>query len=217
MMRDFTKEKQRLGKTLRRQGIDEEVVEALIEVDRHLFMPGRYWDYAYQNRPQSIGHGQTISQPYTVAYMVQLLQLEEGNKVLEGGAGSGYNAAVMTNLIGEEGKIYSLEVVQALVKQAKENLERTGYADQVEVIHADAYNGYEEGAPYDRVIVTAASRNIPEALVKQLKIDGIMVIPVNTGFGETMKKVVKRAEDDVKITNHGKFRFVPMVSGKRKT
>ncbi len=191
-----------LLRELKRMGIDEHVLEAMKKVDRKNFIRQQHQDSAYANHPLPIGKGQTISQPYTVAYMIQLLEIENKSKILEIGAGSGYNAAIMAKL-APDGKVYSIEIIKELAEFAQSNLKKAGIKN-VEVIHGNGYEGYEKEAPYDRIIATAASKQIPPALKNQLKDDGIMVIPINRGVSDVMTKVKAG-----KKTTHGRFRFVP--------
>ncbi|TFG10735.1 protein-L-isoaspartate(D-aspartate) O-methyltransferase [Candidatus Thorarchaeota archaeon] len=201
-----TKRKERLLDELRRMGIEKEVLDALDQIDRRIFVPEPYRKDAYANYPQPIGHGQTISQPYTVAYMIQLLDLHEGQSVLEIGAGSGYNAAVMSKLVGKEGGIVSVELVSTLAETAKINL-RAAEIENVKIVQGDGYEGYPPDSPYDRIIVTAGASEIPDPLMTQLKQKGIMVIPVSVDGYQVMTRILK--DDPPKITQHGEFRFVP--------
>lgn len=198
--------KKRLLDELRRMGIEESILEAIAKTDREEFVPERYRRDAYANYAQPIGHGQTISQPYTVAYMIQLLDLQEGHSVLEIGAGSGYNAAVMSKLVGAKGRIVSVEIVSSLAETAKKNLRAAGI-DNVEVVQGDGYEGHPSGSPYDRIIVTAGASEIPDPLMEQLRKHGIMVIPVSVDGYQVMTRVLK--DDPPRITRHGEFRFVP--------
>jgi protein-L-isoaspartate(D-aspartate) O-methyltransferase len=188
---------------------DSRVLKAMSSVDRKIFMPEKTREYAYSNIPQSIGYGQTISQPYTVAFMDELLDIHLGHKILEIGAGSGYNAAIMSYLAGNKGKIFSVEIVKELVKVSKENLKAAGI-ENVKVIYGDGYFGYEDEAPYDRVIVTAAADDVPKPLMDQLKANGVMVIPLNDDYfrAQRMTRIAKRKGIPV-ITEHGFFSFVP--------
>lgn len=201
-------QKERLFRELKHEGIEPEIIEAMNGIDRSVFIPEPYKGDAYLNYPQPIGEGQTISQPYTVAYMIQLLTLEKGNKVLEIGAGSGYNAAIMAELIGKSGEIISLEIVPNLVERARHNLSKAGI-ENVEIVHGSGRDGYPDGAPYDRIIVTAGANEIPEPLLEQLDHEGIMVIPVSVNGYQVMTRVLKR--DPLEITRHGHFRFVPFM------
>ncbi|WP_300364793.1 protein-L-isoaspartate(D-aspartate) O-methyltransferase [Hydrogenimonas sp.] len=163
---------------LGREKLDPKVVEALLSVKRHLFVPPRLRGVAYENRPLPIGYGQTISQPYMVAVMTDLLEPKKSDIVLEVGTGSGYQAAVLASIVK---KVYTLEIIEPLGLQAKKRLERLGY-DNVEVRIADGYYGLEEKAPFDKIIVTAAAGHVPPPLIRQLKPGGIMVIPVGGPF-----------------------------------
>ena len=163
---------------LGREKLDPKVIEALLSVKRHLFVPPRLRGVAYENRPLPIGYGQTISQPYMVAVMTDLLEPKKSDIVLEVGTGSGYQAAVLASIVK---KVYTLEIIEPLGLQAKKRLERLGY-DNVEVRIADGYYGLEEKAPFDKIIVTAAAGHVPPPLIRQLKPGGIMVIPVGGPF-----------------------------------
>jgi len=163
---------------LGREKLDPKVVEALLSVKRHLFVPPRLRGVAYENRPLPIGYGQTISQPYMVAVMTDLLEPKKSDIVLEVGTGSGYQAAVLASIVK---KVYTLEIIEPLGLQAKKRLERLGY-DNVEVRIADGYYGLEEKAPFDKIIVTAAAGHVPPPLIRQLRPGGIMVIPVGGPF-----------------------------------
>lgn len=203
---DTAERKKRLLDELERMGIENRVLGAINKTDREKFVPEYYRKDAYANYPQPIGHGQTISQPYTVAYMIQLLDLHEGQSVLEIGAGSGYNAAVMSRLVGAEGQIVSVELLSTLAETAKKNL-RAAQIENVTIVQGDGYEGYPPGSPYDRIIVTAGASEIPDPLMAQLKQRGIMVIPVSVDGYQVMTRILKG--DPPKITRHGEFRFVP--------
>ena len=152
---------------------DERVMTVMARVPRHEFVPAGQVPYAYQNRPLPIGHGQTISQPYIVALMTDLAQMQPGHKVLEVGTGSGYQAAVMAHLAQA---VYSIEIVEPLGLQATQRLHKLGYAN-VAVRLGDGYHGWDQHAPFDAILVTAAASHIPPPLVRQLKAGGRMVIP----------------------------------------
>jgi protein-L-isoaspartate(D-aspartate) O-methyltransferase len=194
---------------LRRQGIrDERVLEALARVPRHLFVPEGALDHAYANRPLPIGHGQTISQPYIVALMIELLQVGEGEKVLEIGTGSGYQAAVLAELGCD---VYTIEILEPLAAMAVANLDRI-QQDGVHTRVGDGYLGWPEEAPFSRVIVTAAPEAIPERLVEQLEIGGRMVIPVGPRYGsQVLMLLVKEEDGEVRVRRILPVRFVPMV------
>jgi len=183
------------------------VLEAMRRVPRHQFVREDYLDEAYANRPLPIGEGQTISQPYVVALMTEVLQLQEGDRVLEIGTGSGYQAAVLAE-VGAE--VYSIEIIPGLAQWAAENLSRTGY-DEVTLLTADGYFGWEDRAPFDAIIVTAAPDHIPPPLLRQLETGGRMVIPVGPqGFYQTLW-LIERGEDGLRSTNLGAVGFVPFT------
>lgn len=172
-----------------RAAFDSRVLAAMEKVPRHEFVPPPQRPSAYRNRPLAIGEGQTISQPFIVALMTDLLKPQWSSKVLEIGTGSGYQAAVLAELVGE---VYSVEIVESLGKRAAETLSRLGY-DNVHVKVGDGYKGWPEHAPYDAVIVTAAPDHVPPALIEQLKPGGRLVIPVGTAMQELL--VITKAED----------------------
>ena len=172
--------------------LDQEVVEAMREVPRHEFVPEEERDRAYQDRPLPIGYGQTISQPFIVALMTDLLELEPGDKVLEIGTGSGYQAAVLSPLVEQ---VHTIEIVPELGKDAAGDLARVGY-DNVETRIADGYYGWPEAAPFDGIVVTAAASHIPPPLVEQLKPGGRMVIPVGGPFSAQQLMLVEKQPDD---------------------
>lgn len=200
--------KEGLIRKLRIHGISEKTIDAINRVNRENFILSQLRDNAYDNVALPILSSQTISQPYTVAFMIDLLELKEGEKVLEIGAGSGYNAAVISKIIGKEGRVYSLEIIEELEQFAKDNLKKENI-ETVSVIVSDGHEGYEKEAPFDKIIVTAGSEDIPEKLFEQLRDGGIMVIPINSGSGfQTMTKIVKKGNKPIK-SEHGLFAFVP--------
>ncbi len=196
-------------KTIVARGVkDPDVLRAMRTVPRHLFVPERYRDRAYGDHPLPIGYGQTISQPYIVAWMTELLELQPGDKVLEIGTGSGYQAAVLAELGYVE--VYTIEIIPELAAQAVERLRRLGYTD-VRVRQGDGYYGWPDAAPFDAIIVTAAPDHLPQPLVQQLKEGGRMVIPIGPPGGyQTLWKFVK-AGNTVKAYNLGGVRFVPLT------
>lgn len=191
---------------------DEAVIEVMTAVPRHEFVPADVLPLAYENHPLPIGYGQTISQPYIVALMTQEAQVEAGDTVLEVGTGSGYQAAVLAELVNH---VYTIEIIGALAERAQSDLERAGY-DNVTVRHADGYFGWEEYAPFDAIVVTAAPDHIPQPLVQQLKIGGHLIIPVGpVGGFQTLWRVTRISEDEVMTTNLGGVRFVPLTREER--
>lgn len=190
----------------RRDVADPAVLKAMEAVPRHQFVPAEYLDQAYEDHPLPIGFGQTISQPYVVALMTEKLQVGCGDKVLEVGTGSGYQAAVLAHL-GME--VYSVEIIPELALAADRRLKRLGYA--VAVKQGDGYLGWEEHALYDAIVVTAASDHVPQPLVKQLKDGGRLVIPVGPQGGFQILWQFTRRGGDLKAANLGGVTFVPLV------
>jgi protein-L-isoaspartate(D-aspartate) O-methyltransferase len=190
------------------QGVrDPDVLRAMRAVPRHEFVLPDYLNMAYADRPLPIGYGQTISQPYIVAAMTELLRLKRGDRVLEIGTGSGYQAAVLAELTDQ---VYSVEIIEELHKSSSEVLKRLGY-EKVKTKHADGYYGWEEHAPYDAIIVTAAPDHVPQSLVKQLKDGGRLVIPVGPpGWQQTLWLIEKQGEEVVSKSIMGVI-FVPFT------
>ena len=184
------------------------VLEAIAEVERHKFVPQGQVRYAYENRPLPIGHGQTISQPYIVALMTDLLEPDEDDVVLEVGTGSGYQAAVLAGLVDH---VYSIEIIRALADSASARLQRLGY-DNVTTKLGDGYYGWEEHAPFDSIIVTAAASHVPPPLIGQLKPGGKMVIPVGGRFMTQLLLLLEKGDDGEIVTRQiGAVRFVPLT------
>ena len=179
---------------------------AMTEVPRHEFVPLEYRSAAYRNRPLPIGHGQTISQPFVVALMTELLQLTKTDKVLEVGTGSGYQAAILSVLAGE---VYTIEIVPEVGKMARVNLERLGYSN-VSAEIGDGYQGWATRAPFDAIIVTAAPNHVPSPLIAQLRPGGRMVIPVG-GFDQELMLLAKHADGTTTTTIIAPVRFVPLI------
>ena len=187
---------------------DERVIKAMNDVPRHLFVKESLRDLAYADGPLPIGHNQTISQPYIVAYMTEILQPDTHHIVLEVGTGSGYQAAILSKLVNH---VYSIEIIPELGKEATSRLDKLGY-DNVTVKIGDGYNGWEEHSPFDRIIVTAAPEQIPKKLVDQLKFGGLMILPVGkTSFGQDMRIVKKDRTGQVTTQETIPVRFVPMI------
>jgi protein-L-isoaspartate(D-aspartate) O-methyltransferase len=207
-------ERQRLdmvAKTIETRDVtDAQVLEAMRTVPRHLFVPPDFIDAAYGDHPLPIGYGQTISQPYIVAWMTELLELKPGEKVLEIGTGSGYQAAVLAELDGVE--VYSIEIIPELAEIAANRLEELGYTG-VSIKQADGYYGWPEHAPFDAIIVTAAPDHLPAPLVEQLTEGGRLVIPIGPPGGyQVLWKFVK-AGQDVTAYSLGGVAFVPFTGG----
>ena len=182
------------------------VLRAMARVPRHLFVPDDVRPFAYDDRPLPIGQGQTISQPYIVAYMTEALQLEPSHRVLEVGTGSGYQAAVLAEIVKQ---VHSIEIVPDLAENARRALADAGYRN-VEVRTGNGYLGWPDRAPFDRIIVTAAPPDIPQTLVDQLATGGIMVVPVGTAYQEIV--IITKTPAGVTEKRTIEVRFVPMVS-----
>jgi len=181
---------------LDKQALDPRVMAAIGTVPRHEFVPPAQRPHAYANRPLPIGYGQTISQPYIVALMSDLIRPGPGDRVLELGTGSGYQAAILAELTGE---VYSIEIIEELGKQASERLSRLGYGN-ITLRIGDGYYGWEEHAPFDAIVVTAAASHVPPPLVAQLKPGGRMVIPVGSRFLTQQLVLVEKQADGQLIT-----------------
>ncbi len=194
---------------LEAMGVRKKVLEAMLRVPRHRFVREDMKKVAYIDTPLDIGLDQTISAPHMVAIMCDLLELSEGQKVLEVGAGSGYNAAVMAEMVGKTGHVYTLERLETLVNYAREKLKKTGY-ENVTVLHEDGSAGCLKYAPYDRISVTCAAPEVPNPLIEQLKPGGIMVIPVGDYFQELI--LIKKDERGrVTKKTEGGVLFVPLI------
>jgi len=187
---------------------DRRVLDAMRSVPRHLFVDPGQAAHAYDDRPLPIGHGQTISQPYIVALMTQLARPAPGDRVLEIGTGSGYQAAILARLAAQ---VYTIEIVEPLARDAKERLQRLGY-DNVAVRAGDGYAGWPEHAPFDVVMLTAAPEEVPVPLLEQLKPGGRLVAPVGSGFmGQELRLIEKRADGSLRTTRSVPVRFVPFT------
>ncbi len=205
----FIKQRELMVRTqIEERGVtDPAVLAAMRTVPRHRFVPERYLDEAYEDHPLPIGFGQTISQPYIVALMTESLQVKPGDRVLEIGTGSGYQAAILAELGVET---YSVEIIPELARQAEERLQKLGYGS-VQVLNADGYFGWEEHAPYDAIIVTAAPDHLPQPLANQLKEGGRLIIPIGpTGSYQTLW-LFEKEEGELRATNLGPVRFVPLT------
>ncbi|NNE56185.1 MAG: protein-L-isoaspartate(D-aspartate) O-methyltransferase [Flavobacteriales bacterium] len=195
---------------LRESGIsNENVLEAMNTIPRHYFMEGAFLEYAYDNKAFQIGAGQTISQPYTVAFQTQLLQLEKGEKVLEIGTGSGYQTSVLCEL---GAKVVSIERQRLLYDNARLLIPTLGYRPRL--FYGDGFKGKEAFGPYDKVLITCGAPFIPEALIHQTKIGGRLVIPLGEGDVQEMILLEKISETEIRKSRHGKFSFVPMLENR---
>jgi protein-L-isoaspartate(D-aspartate) O-methyltransferase len=192
---------------LKTKGIkDDSVLEAVKSVPRHLFMDSGFLDHAYQDKAFPISSGQTISQPFTVAFQTELLNVKKDHKILEIGTGSGYQAAILCHM---GAKVYTIERIKELFRKTSVFLPSINYRPK-KMIYGDGYVGYSEEAPYDSIIVTAGASEIPEKLINQLKIGGRMVIPVGDEV-QKMKLLTKLSESDFETKIFGDFQFVPML------
>lgn len=188
---------------------DKSVLGAINSVPRHLFLDKAFEEQAYKDKALPIANGQTISQPYTVAFQTQLLSPQPQEIILEIGTGSGYQAAVLSHLCK---KIYTIERHETLYKSTSTLLPRLGYRS-VRTLFGDGYLGSVRFAPFDKILVTAGAENIPQALLDQLKVGGILVIPKGNAESKTMLEVIKTGPENYEIKKHGQFKFVPFLSG----
>ncbi len=203
---DFQKQRARMvaDQIAARDVTDRAVLEAMRSVPRHAFVPKSWRDEAYDDHPLPIGYDQTISQPYIVAYMTEALKVRKGDKILEIGTGSGYQAAVLAHM---GAKVYSIEIVEPLGKRARQTLDKLGYDVQVRI--GDGYAGWPEEAPFNGIIVTAAPNEIPDPIVAQLMEGGRLVVPVGRYFQDL--KVIKKVDGKLVTTSTLPVRFVPMT------
>ena len=208
-MEDTTRYKERellVERTIVSRGVsDKAVIRAMLAVPRHLFIPREFREDAYMDCPLPIGEGQTISQPYIVALMTELLKIGPESKVLEIGTGSGYQAAVLAEIADS---VFSIEIISELAESADEKLDSLGYRN-IFVTCGDGYRGLSAHAPFDGIIITAAPPKIPEPLIEQLKIGGRMVVPVGEGYQEL--QLVTKTKNGIEIQNIIPVRFVPMT------
>jgi protein-L-isoaspartate(D-aspartate) O-methyltransferase len=199
-----------LVETIKSKGInDEKVLNAIGNVPRHLFMDSGFIDHAYQDKAFPISANQTISQPFTVAFQTELLKLKKGDKVLEVGTGSGYQAAVLCEL---GANVYTIERQGELYKKVVNFLPTINYYPK-KIIYGDGYEGLEEESPYDSIIVTAGAPLVPKPLLNQLKIGGRLVIPLGKNI-QIMTLYVKISDDNFDIKKYGEFQFVPLLKEK---
>ena len=202
--------RKKLVEVIRNKGIkDEAVLKAIDTIPRHLFMDSSFLEFAYDDKPFPIGAGQTISQPYTVAFQTELLKVKKGEKILEVGTGSGYQTSVLIEL---GAKVYTVERQKNLYLKAKQLLPFLGY-NPVIITYGDGYKGLPVHAPFDKILVTAGAPFIPEGLKKQLKPGGSLVIPVGSDVQE-MIRIIRLDEDQFIEEQHGSFRFVPLLENR---
>ena len=217
--KDFLRSKEKLVQSLKSKGylVSTEVEVALRTVPREEFVQPDSRQLAYRDTPLSILHGQTISAPHMCVIMCEGLDLRPGMRVLEVGAGSGYHAALCAEIVAPKGTdnpghVFTVEIVDALIGFARGNLERTGYADRVTLVHGDGGLGLEEHAPFDRIFVAAAAPSVPRPLLDQLKPGGIMLIPVGSrGFYQELMLVAKSETGDISQKRWGGVAFVPLT------
>lgn len=204
--------RRKLIQELATKGIrDQRILDAFEAVPRHFFLDNAFAEQAYSNMAFQIGSGQTISHPYTVAFQTELLNLKKGEKVLEIGSGSGFQTSILCEL---GAKVFSIERHKPLHLKAKTILRQLHY--NARLSFGDGYKGLPTFAPFDKIIITCGAPDIPEALVDQLKVGGIMIIPIGEGAEQQMKRITKVAERELEIEDFGVFKFVPMLENKVK-
>ena len=202
--------RQKLVNSIREKGIkDERVLSAINNIPRHLFLDSSFLEFAYDDKPFPIGSGQTISQLYTVAFQSELLEIEKGLKVLEIGTGSGYQACVLEEM---GAKVFSVERQKKLFIKTKAFLKKIGY--QSKIFYGDGNKGLPTFAPFDRILITAAAPQIADDLLDQLKVGGIMVVPFGDGNVQSMIKITKGKNGELKKEDFGHFSFVPLLKNK---
>ena len=200
--------RKKLAREIQKKGItDPRIIEAIGKIPRHRFLDSGFLEYAYQDKPFPIGSGQTISQPYTVAFQTEMLEVEKNHKVLEIGTGSGYQACVLLEL---GAKVYSIERQKQLYLRAKKFLPGIGYYPKL--FYGDGYKGLAAFAPFDRILLTAGAEILPHILLDQLKPGGILVAPIGAPDHQIMKKYSKLENGSIEESEHGAFRFVPLLS-----
>ncbi len=215
MLKDTNKHKglrNQLVNTIKAKGIkDKKVLDAIAKIPRHLFMDSGFIDFAYQDKPFPIAANQTISQPYTVAFQTELLEIESGHKILEIGTGSGYQTAILIEL---KAVVYSIERQKELFSKTKLFLPRVGYVPK-KLVFGDGYLGLPENAPFDGIIVTAGAPFVPKPLLSQLKIGGRLVIPVGDDV-QVMTVYLRKGRSEFEKLEFGDFRFVPLLKDSNK-
>lgn len=204
--------RKKLVKTIEEKGIENpSVINAIAKIPRHFFMDNAFLQFAYEDKAFPIGAGQTISQPYTVAFQTELLDIKRGDKVLEIGTGSGYQTAV---LIEVGAKVFSIERQKLLFTKTKRLLKEMGYSG-AKLFYGDGYKGLPVFAPFDKILVTAGAPFIPEALKEQLRVGGSLVIPVDIGEDtQVMTRIIKKEDGTFETNQYGEFKFVPLLEDK---
>jgi protein-L-isoaspartate(D-aspartate) O-methyltransferase len=203
-------QRKKLVAILKEKGIgDQRVLNAIASVPRHLFLDPAFDGHAYEDKAFQIGSGQTISQPYTVAYQSAILNLEPGMKVLEIGTGSGYQASVLAEM---GAKVYSIERQKALYQEVRVRLRRLGYR-RIQCFFGDGFKGVPSFAPYQRILITAAAPELPAALLDQLEVGGYLVVPYGEGEDQLMMRIRKEPNGQLIREDFDRFRFVPMLKG----
>lgn len=209
---DFDEQRESLVDSLIRKGYisNTKVINAMKKIQRHFFVPEHLKSAAYYDHPLQIGEGQTISAPHMVGIMLERLDLKEGQKVLEVGGGSGYHAALVAEIVGEAGHVYSIERIEILAERAKNNIKKSGLEKRVTIIVGDGSCGLKEHAPYDRIFITCAAPGIPQPLIDQLKDGGKLLIPSGSMYFQDLILCEKKGK---KITkkNYGGCVFVPLI------
>ena len=201
--------RKKLVETIHEKGIkDSRILDAIGTIPRHIFMDSSFIQFSYKDQAFPIGAGQTISQPYTVAFQTELLEVQPRHKVLEIGTGSGYQTAVLLEL---GASVFTIERQRPLFIKSQAILRELGYKPHF--FYGDGFQGKESYGPFDRILVTAGAEDVPDPLLKQLKPGGIMVVPVGGEKGQVMVRIIRRGEDDFERTEHGYFAFVPLLKG----
>ena len=199
--------RKQLVSVIREKGIvDEDVLSAIGKIPRHLFLDSSFLEFAYQDKPFPIGSGQTISQPYTVAFQTELLEIKSGDKVLEIGTGSGYQACVLEEL---GAKVFTIERQKKLYLKSRKFLAKLNY--KAKFFYGDGYKGLPAFAPFDKILITAAAPELPADLTSQLKTGGMIVVPLGRGGIQVMARFIKEADGSMRKEDHGTFRFVPLL------